>query len=65
MLVFIDESGDHNLDITKSDNTYNVFILSAVLIDEEKYKVFDQRLKEIEYQIVKKEMTEEDLLIFP
>ena len=47
MLVFIDESGDHNLDITKSDNTYNVFVLGAGLIDQIEYDTFDKKLRKI------------------
>ncbi len=51
MLVFIDESGDHNLNIAKSDHTYDIFVLSAVLINEEEYKVFDQKLRQIKTEL--------------
>jgi len=48
MLVFIDESGDHNLDITRSDNLYNVFVLAAIcFINRKDYENFDQSFKQI------------------
>lgn len=51
MLVFIDESGDHNLDITKSDHSYDIFVLCAVLINEEGFKIFDNKLRQIKIQM--------------
>jgi hypothetical protein len=51
MLVFIDESGDHNLDIFKADNTYNVFVLGAVLIDEKAYQTFNKKLTALKTEL--------------
>lgn len=46
MLVFIDESGDHNLDLNNSDNQYNVFVLVAICFkNQECYKKFDMEFK--------------------
>ncbi len=47
MIVFIDESGDHNLDIVKLDNQYNVFVLGAVCFEEESYKAFDRNFLDL------------------
>jgi hypothetical protein len=46
-LVFIDESGDHNLKVETFDNQYNVFVLSVVLIKDQDYQEFDKRLKKL------------------
>ena len=46
MLAFIDESGDHNLDLALSDNIYNIFVLGAVLIDDDVYKALDTEFRE-------------------
>lgn len=45
MLVFIDETGDHNL--IKIDDQYPVFGLGALLIDEKEYKKLDKEIKKI------------------
>lgn len=45
MLVFIDETGDHNL--TKIDVEYPIFALGALLIDEEEYTKLDQVVKNL------------------
>lgn len=48
MLVYIDESGDHNLDVKKLDNYYNVFVLSAVCFrTQDLYDEFDCNFREI------------------
>ena len=47
LLAFIDESGNHNLDITKLDNIYNVFVLGAVCFTDVAYAEFDRRFKEL------------------
>ena len=39
MLVFIDESGDHNLDLNNSDNQYNVFVLVAICFKDQEYYI--------------------------
>ncbi|MEK7654235.1 MAG: DUF3800 domain-containing protein [Patescibacteria group bacterium] len=45
MMAFIDESGDHNLDIKKADNNYNVFVLGTVLIEKTEYPKIDAEFK--------------------
>ncbi|MEK7612012.1 MAG: DUF3800 domain-containing protein [Patescibacteria group bacterium] len=45
MYAFIDESGDHNLDIITVDNSYNVFVLGTILIKKEDYDVLDREFK--------------------
>jgi hypothetical protein len=45
MVVYIDESGDHNLDSLKLDNIYNVFVLCAVCFLEDDYAAFDRDFK--------------------
>ncbi|MDO8593756.1 MAG: DUF3800 domain-containing protein [bacterium] len=45
MYAFIDESGDHNIDLSKSDNVYNIFVLGTVLIDKNAYKTLDREFK--------------------
>ncbi len=48
MLVFIDESGDHNLDLNNSDNQYNVFVLVAICFkDQQCYRNFDMEFKSL------------------
>lgn len=49
-LVFIDESWDHNLDKTKFDNYYNIFVLCAVVIKESDYNKLDKEIKSIKYK---------------
>ncbi len=56
--VFIDESGDHNLNISFWDESYNIFVLVAVIIDTTKYSSYDNMLKDI-----KKELRWDDTLI--
>lgn len=43
MLIFIDESGDHNLSLQKLDNKYNLFVLGAFCISEEDYIMFEKK----------------------
>jgi hypothetical protein len=44
-LAFIDESGDHNLNKSSLDGQYNIFVLVAVIFEENAYQYFDQQLK--------------------
>ncbi len=41
--MFIDESGDHNLDPEKVDKTYSLFVLCGVVFDEAKYIEFKSK----------------------
>lgn len=45
MIVFLDESGNHNLDRTKLDNFYNLFVLGAVCFQEPAYEAFDRAFR--------------------
>lgn len=45
MYAFIDESGDHNMNLALSDNTYNIFVLGAVFIDKDDYETVDRDFK--------------------
>ncbi len=45
MLIFLDESGNHNLDVTKFDNIYNIFVLWGICFSEESYKIFDTKFR--------------------
>lgn len=45
MLIFIDETGDHNLD--KIDKSYPVFALGGLFIDEAEYKDMNNEIKRI------------------
>lgn len=45
MYAFIDESGDHNINLAKSDNVYNIFVLGTVLIDKSAYKSLDSEFR--------------------
>jgi hypothetical protein len=47
MLVFLDESGNHNLDRTKFDNFYNLFVLWAVCFSDENYRIFDAAFRSL------------------
>jgi len=49
--VFIDESGDHNLNIATLDGDYNIFVLVAVIFDEEKYKKYNAVLRRIKKKL--------------
>ena len=51
ILCFIDESGDHNLDLAKLDNQYNVFVLSAVIFRQKDYEKFDQEFRKLKTEI--------------
>ena len=50
-ICFIDESGDHNLNLKKLDNQYNVFVLSGVIFTEQNYKIFDQEFRKLKTEI--------------
>ncbi len=59
MLVFIDESGNHNLNYLHAKDPYNIFVLGALCISESEYKQLDHRLK-----LLKKELfNEEDIIL--
>jgi hypothetical protein len=59
MIVFIDESGDHNLSFTNLDNEYNVFILAAVCFRSKvDYEDFDNK-----YRAIKKELFGTDTFV--
>ena len=50
--IFIDESGDHNLKLKTSDNTYNAFVLAAVCFkDDESYMVFDREFRDLKERL--------------
>jgi hypothetical protein len=51
LLCFIDESGDHNLDLAKLDNQYNVFVLSGIIFKPEDYQNFDTQFKKLKMEI--------------
>lgn len=51
MNAYIDESGDHNLDMKTVDNKYNVFVLGLVLIKKENYESIDTGFKKIKKDI--------------
>ncbi len=51
LICFIDESGDHNLDIAKLDNQYNVFVLSGVIFRQEDYEKFDLEFKKLKQEL--------------
>ena len=53
MYAFIDESGDHNLDILKSDGNYNIFVLGTALIKKEDYPEVDREFKSIKYMYIR------------
>lgn len=45
MYAFIDESGDHNIDLSKSDNIYNIFVLGTILVDKSDYESLDKEFR--------------------
>ncbi|MDD3940048.1 MAG: DUF3800 domain-containing protein [Candidatus Pacebacteria bacterium] len=45
MLVFIDETGDHNL--SNIDTCYPIFALGGLLIDENEYENMDKVVKQL------------------
>ena len=47
MLAFIDESGDHNLELEKIDHVYDMFVLGSVVFTESEYDIFDQKLNDL------------------
>lgn len=47
MISYMDESGDHNLDLTRLNNHYNVFVLGAVNFEEKEYQEFDQNFRQL------------------
>ncbi len=51
MISFIDESGDHNLNLENLDNQYNVFVLAAVIFRDEDYDKFDRNFRRLKREI--------------
>ena len=51
LICFIDESGDHNLEIAKLDNQYNVFVLCGVIFKQEDYEKFDLEFKKLKKEL--------------
>jgi len=51
MLVFIDESGNHNLNYLHIDDPYSVFVLGAVIFDDGEYEKFDRAFKAMKYEL--------------
>ena len=47
MLVFIDESGNHNLNYSHTNDPYDIFVLGAVCLTEKEYEIFDNQLRTI------------------
>jgi hypothetical protein len=50
-VVFMDESGDHNLDANTLDNMYNVFVLGAVCFRQDHYNIFDKKFKSLKKEL--------------
>ncbi len=42
--LFIDESGDHNLDPNKFDSTFPIFVLTGIVFEAGDYKLFKTRV---------------------
>ena len=51
MYAFIDESGDHNLNLIKSDGTYDIFVLGVATIAKADYSTIDSEFKSIKREI--------------
>jgi hypothetical protein len=51
MLVFIDESGNHNLNYIHTEDPYSVFVLGAVIFDDPEYEKFDRAFKALKYEL--------------
>ena len=51
MLVFVDESGNHNLNYLNVNDPYSVFVLGAVMFEEEEYEKFDRAFKALKYEL--------------
>lgn len=50
-LVFIDESGDHNLNIQTLDNYYNTFVLCWVIFTPQEYELFDKKFRSMKKEL--------------
>lgn len=53
-LMFLDESGDHNLEDSKIDPTFPLFVLTGVVVKEEIYKSLQKSLIELKEKIFNK-----------
>lgn len=51
MISFIDESGDHNLELEKLDNQFNVFVLAAVIFKVKDYSQFDSDFRKLKRRL--------------
>jgi hypothetical protein len=51
MNAYIDESGDHNLDMATVDENYNIFVLALVFIRKEDYAEVDKKFRTIKKEI--------------
>lgn len=51
MLVFIDESGNHNLNYAHVNDPYNIFVLGALCITERNYELLDLKLKKLKKEL--------------
>lgn len=51
MYIFIDESGDHNLQAVWLDNKYNIFVLGALCIEEAEYIRLDTEFRAIKEEL--------------
>ncbi len=50
-ICFIDESSYHNLNRDTLDNTYNIFVLCAVIFKIEDYRKFDKKFRKIKSEL--------------
>jgi hypothetical protein len=51
MLVFMDESGNHNLNYLNVSDPYSVFVLGAVIFEDDEYEKFDRAFKSFKYEL--------------
>lgn len=51
MKIFLDESGNPNLRVFKSESNYNVFVLGAICFTEKNYLLFDKEFKKIKTEL--------------
>jgi len=51
MLIFIDESGNHNLNYLNVSDPYTVFVLGAAIFEENEYDKFDLSFKKLKQDL--------------